>query len=807
MKEIEHKINKLLNYSEYFNNLKNNEEFLYKELNDIKTNTINLLKDNYKNKEKINEIRSLIVEKIGKNEIITKEKLNQIKDNVNEKNPKNILQSWKKDFSILHTFFYLTIKEEVENYLNEIGNELIKNLKLNNVELKIQGFDGAQNFGSDHCWIAIYNNQQKNQSTSLQLFIKFDKDNILYGLFRFLSENQFLSKFEIKKEELNFQNIIENLRNNVKDIVNDNEYIPKLWKFSPGENAKYWKEMKLKRIASIGWGNFNFVNKSAEKIKELDSNQFGKSSKSPNIINNINKIMVGDYLLAFKGKTTLIGYGIVTKGAEYAEEAVIENSNNHNFLSVKWFEFKEYIECKKVHRNTINDINARRDEFLKLIADHEILLEEKELNQNKEPLNQILYGPPGTGKTYNTINKALEILGVDTSNKTRNELMDEFKRKKADGQIEFVTFHQSYGYEEFVEGIKADLQNEGIRYKLESGIFKELSLRASKKQEIDINLNNIDFSQYLEVGQELYSKHGKKITIKSIDEDIIFTNDTGSEAKADRVKMIERLNNEALMLSDDYYSAQVYIAREIYRKLNKKDSKPKNYILIIDEINRGNISKIFGELITLIEPSKRIGEEEGIMLTLPNSKELFGVPSNLYIIGTMNTADRSIAQIDTALRRRFVFEEMIPKPKLLVNEDNKLIIIDKKNEETDINVVKILTAINERIEYIYDREHTIGHSYFMPLIKTPTIEKLDEIFRVNIIPLLAEYFYGDWEDIKFVLNNNFIEEKKDSKYIKGNSSGRTLNKVYEINKKFRVDQYKEIYKSYSEENKNTSKED
>ena len=243
------------------------------------------------------------------------------------------------------------------------------------------------------------------------------------------------------------------------------------------------------------------------------------------------------------------------------------------------------------------------------------------------------------------------------------------------------------------------------------------------------------------------------------------------------------------MLGDDYYSAQVYIAREIYRKLDKQKDIDRNYILIIDEINRGNISKIFGELITLIEPSKRIDEDEEIRLKLPNSGDSFGVPSNLYIIGTMNTADRSIAQIDTALRRRFVFEEMMPKPYLLRHENNPLIVaVDGKK----IEVQKILEAINERIEYIYDREHTIGHSYFMPLMKTPTKEKLDEIFRVNIIPLLAEYFYGDWEDIRFVLNNDFVTEKTKSQYIKDNSS-RELNKVYIIEEAFEKCDYIKIY--------------
>jgi 5-methylcytosine-specific restriction protein B len=160
----------------------------------------------------------------------------------------------------------------------------------------------------------------------------------------------------------------------------------------------------------------------------------------------------------------------------------------------------------------------------------------------------------------------------------------------------------------------------------------------------------------------------------------------------------------------------------------------------------------------------------------------------------MNTADRSIAQIDTALRRRFVFEEMMPKAELLK---------DIKINETDIEVQKILEAINERIEYIYDREHTIGHSYFMPLLDDKIIDKkakLDEIFRVNIIPLLAEYFYSDWEDIKTILNDNnnyFITELNKPTYVIDDN--KKQNKIFKVNDPFKDGCYQNIYKKVEEQ--------
>ena len=184
-----------------------------------------------------------------------------------------------------------------------------------------------------------------------------------------------------------------------------------------------------------------------------------------------------------------------------------------------------------------------------------------------------------------------------------------------------------------------------------------------------------------------------------------------------------------------------------FRNQNNQPTKP--HVLIIDEINRGNISRIFGELITLIEATKRAGADEALSVTLPYSKEEFAVPDNVYIIGTMNSSDRSLTGLDIALRRRFTFIEMPPQPNLL-----------KDMSVEGVDIERLLTVINQRIEILIDRDHCIGHANFMVLKEQPTLENLAHIFKQKIIPQLQEYFFDDWAKINLVLNGNGMLKPK-----------------------------------------------
>ena len=417
-------------------------------------------------------------------------------------------------------------------------------------------------------------------------------------------------------------------------------------------------------------------------------------------------------------------------------------------------------------------------------------------------LNQILYGPPGTGKTYSVVRKALEIIEGNASDDR-----SKFKEYVEKGQIKFITFHQSYGYEEFVEGIKAETKNDNISYRIEDGAFKRICKRA-----------NGDKILLKEVKEELAEDDFKKLYENYIDKLPLFSNNTYGkilETPTDKQPFYLYKNNQSSILikpqnsndpktiscdklikdifhNDSYGmpSYELVIIQDILSQeyeSYKTNHINKNYILIIDEINRGNISKIFGELITLIEPSKRLGADDEIIVELPYSKEKFGVPSNLYIIGTMNTADRSIALMDTALRRRFEFVEMMPEYDTL----NQTII-------GDINVGEMLKTINERIEYLYDRDHTIGHAYF---INVSDLKTLANVFKNKILPLLQEYFYDDWEKIRLVLGDSqFIKEKKPANALFKSGTDYINDKIlYEIDKEAFYDKqnYLKIYNSTS----------
>ena len=407
------------------------------------------------------------------------------------------------------------------------------------------------------------------------------------------------------------------------------------------------------------------------------------------------------------------------------------------------------------------------------------------------PLNQILFGAPGTGKTYHTKEMAVEIIN-GKKERTREKINKEYEELIEAGQIVFTTFHQSLSYEDFIEGIKPEITtDDNITYEVKDGIFKQLCSRADKISDFDKGWNDL----IAEAGQKLLSdsmlslltKEKKEVYVTKITDNgnLKIKHKNGDKEYSISRSRAKKLQKVFLDLSDVegiskafrsvipgcYYTIYWAVLNYINNKIKEKNKdidyeEPKPYVLIIDEINRGNVSAIFGELITLLEEDKRKGNPEHTEAVLPYSGDNFSVPNNVYIIGTMNTADRSVEALDTALRRRFSFVEMQPNPEILSKVGN-------------VDLKELLETINKRIEVLIDKDHQIGHSYFIGI---QGLEDLKRTFKDKIIPLLEEYFYGDFGKIGLVLGGAFIEPVENKT---------TFPKNFEYEKNFLED--KKIY--------------
>ena len=507
----------------------------------------------------------------------------------------------------------------------------------------------------------------------------------------------------------------------------------------------------------------------------------------------------------------------------------------------------------------LNPQQSRKLADLKAWIEGDTKPEPKKEKPMDTALNQIFFGPPGTGKTYSTVEEAIKIVDREFYQRNysdRHKLKERFREllitdwQNNQGQIAFCTFHQSFSYEDFVEGIKPVSPDEGasfLKYRVEDGIFKRIcrlsedhqkSARIKTERVLFWNEEMFDEAVFYKISlgnsnkeddQAIYEYcirnncialgYGDEHDFTGLDEEQITArcNELGKESFSGQalnrfihylkpgnyvlvsngnryIRAIGRVTGpyhynpntsiryrhfrpvEWLVADEEIPITELYdrsLSQQTLYKLDEdgikkeffihngqpektEEKEGKNFVLIIDEVNRGNVSSIFGELITLIEKDKRAGEREELTATLPYSKEMLKVPNNVYIIGTMNTADRSIEALDTALRRRFSFREMPSIPDLIRTEGAS------KGRIGLIDVVQMLTTINERIEKLIDKDHKIGHAYFM---EDKTDKDLITTFHNKVIPLLQEYFFGDFGKIGLVLGDSFIE-KLDTNHFK-----------------------------------------
>ena len=516
------------------------------------------------------------------------------------------------------------------------------------------------------------------------------------------------------------------------------------------------------------------------------------------------------YCLTLRKKQSDGDFGFISTKALSNESEQFKGSNPR-----PWFTYQHGVYISKEMKESIFDAikfelerseksgyrKFNKPEFEELILGKQIGLSQNgnQKSMNNTPLNQILYGPPGTGKTYSIIDKVVEIF------EPNNSFNREVKKAKydqliADNRAYFTTFHQSMSYEEFIEGIKPHTVNDQIKYEVTNGILKDLveqcfedikalkALSGSGTSEMSFKEKFHEFGKAIHIGKIiLKTRSGISVKLSKTSNAGNLQLNSGEDTRDYVISMkrleklvaafpkpgvIKNIHEEIRSVIGGSNSSLYFAALEAFIAFDKKltetvqiDGKeislseieltPEEmsslppYFLIIDEINRGNVSAIFGELITLIEEDKRFGSKNQLFITLPYSREEFILPPNLYIIGTMNTADRSVEALDTALRRRFSFVEMLPDPSKLQGK-----IID------GVDLKLLLETMNERIEVLVDRDHTIGHAF---LINIKSIDELRNAFANKIIPLLQEYFYGNYRKMEMVIGSAFFKITEASK--------------------------------------------
>jgi hypothetical protein len=583
-----------------------------------------------------------------------------------------------------------------------------------------------------HFWAAVYRQSKESKTKDVQLFWRIDPDRFSFG-------------FYVGHEMDNaiFKDIQSNISKNHDEII------------------KLVSGIKLPRELTYANDDTHGFLERKMTHAEAFSSEYWAEGKSPNLYFNYSRSE------------------IVSKGPKLIDE-IIEGFK----VLAKLYSMLITPSSKSPQKPLVNRSLENR-----------IRLTPKMSQNNFEgSKNIILYGAPGTGKTYNTKKLALEIIGEDFESE---EFLDIYDKAIISERISFVTFHPNFGYENFVEGIFPNVEaKEGLRYVEKNGVFKEIVAKALKDLLIPVQQNNnvlpfedayeqfVDYLNDKGGSVELSTlAHEKKFTVSESETGgLAFTTGSGNvfhcaEKKLKRIfdslvrRSIFNPDRSDILEDRSLVAYSVVVLRMVlgYAKVGseskatkqsshydpfellasgmyKINPEPQRFVLIIDEINRGNIPAIFGELITLIEDSKRIGSKEKTMVTLPLSQGKFGVPSNLFLVGTMNTADRSVEALDIALRRRFEFREMHPE------YDSVELLPDLDG----ISIVKMLRTINDRIIILKGKDYVIGHSYFIDL---DSVSGLRHVFKNKVIPLLEEYFYGEMGKIKLILGNTFVKNK------------------------------------------------
>ena len=584
-----------------------------------------------------------------------------------------------------------------------------------------------------------------------------------------IDSNNNLKNLKVGSQGTNFSATKDEFDEMIKLI--ENKINRKYWLYAPGENASMWDEFYEKGIMGLSWdeiGDLNLLGDRTNITETIQTIYNTKSKSYNNALANLefrDIISIGDIIIPKKGRQEYLGYGVVK--SDYYYDSL--RKSYQKCRKVEWIKKGIWPEPSgDIVLKTLTDITKYPtyvDKLRELIG---IEMEENKTiaKENNKEKNQILFGPPGTGKTYRLQKEYFDKFTIKETALSRDQYLDSLIGDLSwwqtisiavldlgSAKVNEINEHEFIRVKEKLSSSKnvkptiwsslqshtvMDCPNVNVTVRMDPLFFNKSD---DSKWTIDKELLETLYPEAFEILEK--SKNFSPDTNKLIKnyEFITFHQSFSYEDFIEGIKP---------KLDDSEKDVSFEIKDGVFKKLClKAEADPINdYAIFIDEINRGNVSAIFGELITLIENDKRIGGANEIKVRLPYSKSEFGVPSNLFIIGTMNTADRSVEALDTALRRRFSFIEIMPDSTLLTNIEFK-----------GFTLAEVLETINERIEVLLDRDHTIGHSYFLDL-ESGDVKGLKSVFANNIIPLLQEYFYHDYEKIALILGEGFIKIKE-----------------------------------------------
>ena len=764
--EINEGIKLICETSKIIQNCYESKQALVDEINNAKKDDIEKCWQYYKDKSGVViDVRKELFRLIREGNKVTVKLLDDLVSKYKE-GKENQFRVYKNFYTIFYPAITFYGHNPLREFIKNFENKLIVGLGLEN-EVKTTSFDfqGPRQQGSDRYWLAIYNKEQQNQSTGIQFFIDFHQGNMSYGVYKHGNRDYLKDCVVVTPETFNYDDLLDYFKTEVNDLIND---LPKYDNITS-------IDLGIHNLYKISHGTFKAKSKShvIETLKEnnwviLHENTGKDQSRSFK-----EDLHEGDYVYITLGSKELISIAkIVSEEWDYVPYEIVD-ADGWMFREVEFIKApvrknpKDLKDSKNIFpsgNSTLTEIKFSQleeanDRLFKPYFNVEFYKSEsvkilendpQKLNNILKPLNQILYGPPGTGKTYNTVLEAAKIV-------TGNEFISYDKALQVfndnlGNQIEFITFHQNYSYEDFIQGLRPDTENgKDLSFEKKDGVFKRIADRALKNLEASNNpesakkefdfvfqeliqpLNDGDVNE-LEIKMKKSSFYITEVGEKSIE----FRKNIGDSNHTLSIntlrKMYDKGENDIILGGLQPYYNPILELLLVNGKNQVISVSRKNYVIIIDEINRANISRVFGELITLIEEDKRSHGKIPMRVTLP-SGDPFIVPSNLYIIGTMNTADKSIALLDIALRRRFEFVPKYPDVEL-----------------SGVYNKEILSALNKAILERKNHDFTIGHAYFMgedySLVKT---------INSKVIPLLLEYFMNDEREVTAILKAAAID--------------------------------------------------